>query len=83
MNYRIGNIDPFKLTPASAKKFIEALIETESRLIGLDKDTTCPPIHIIATVQINDKKKKEKFEEILGKPLEDIPQVGFEGLHVW
>lgn len=81
--YQIGNIDPFKLTPASAKRIIEAVIETNSMIMCVEKDTTCPPTHIIARFQITSDKLKEKFEEILGKSLEDVPEVGFEGLHVW
>lgn len=75
--FQLGNKEPFKLTPNSAKKLIEAIIETESDIITIYKDTTCPPTHVICRFNVKGDKNKQKFENILGRYLEDIPEVGW------
>lgn len=74
MLYQIGNEEPFKLTPKSAKNLIQAVIETESTIVCMNQDTTCPPTYIIAKFDIN-PKKKDKFEAIIDWILEDCPVI--------
>jgi len=73
--WQIGNEEPFKLTPTVAKRLIEAIVNTEAKVIHMGIDDTCPYIHIGARFQI-DPKKKKRFEELLGKPLEEVSPAG-------
>lgn len=74
MHWQIGNIEPFRLTPAKAKKLIQAVIETDSEIIYIQKDTTCPETYICAKFNIP-SNKKDKFESILDWILEDCPVI--------
>ena len=70
----IGNREPFKVTPKSAKNLIEAIVKTESNIIYMKEDDTCPPLHVIVRIEIPSKNKK-KFEQVIDRLLEDPPNV--------
>jgi hypothetical protein len=70
--WMIGNQEPFKVTPKTAKNLIEAIVKTESSVVHMREDDTCPPLHIIARIETSSKNKK-KFEQIIGRLLEDPP----------
>lgn len=71
--YQIGNEEPFKVTPTSSKKLIEALAATEASVIYLGVDTTLPYLHIGIRIELPNKKSKKVFENILGRCLESVP----------
>jgi hypothetical protein len=71
--YQIGNEEPFKVTPTSSKKLIEALAATEASVIYLGVDTTLPYLHIGIRLELPNKKSKKVFENILGRCLEAVP----------
>lgn len=67
----IGNIEPFKITPKSSKQLLMALLQTEAEVIYIHKDDTCPDVHAIIKIEIDDRKIST-FEDILGRSLEDV-----------
>lgn len=71
--YQIGNEEPFKVTPTSSKKLIEALAGTEAKIIYLGVDDSLPYLHIGIRIELSSKKGKKVFENILGRCLEPVP----------
>lgn len=67
----IGNKTVFKLTPKSACSLLKAIIETESKVLSMLKDTTCPDTYMITSLEIS-PNKIEKFESISNVKLEDM-----------
>lgn len=69
---RIGNQNPFKLTPKSAKDLLIAVIDTESKIITVNRDTTLLPMdYMITTIEIS-QNNIEKFESLSKCILEDV-----------
>jgi hypothetical protein len=71
--YQIGNKEPFKVTPTSSKKLVEAMAVTEAKLLFLGVDGSLPYLHIGIRLELPSKKVKKTFESILGRCLEDVP----------
>lgn len=69
---RIGNQTPFKMTPKSVKELLIAIIDTESKIISITRDTTLSPMdYMITTIEIS-QNNIEKFESLSKCILEDV-----------
>lgn len=70
--YQIGNEEPFKVTPTNGKRLVEALTLTEAKVIYIGVDQSLPYLHIGVRIEIQELHK-DKFELLLGRCLESVP----------
>lgn len=70
--YQIGNEEPFKVSPTNGKKLVEAMALTGAKLIFMGVDSTLPYLHIGFRIEL-DEIHKDKFESLLGRCLEPVP----------
>lgn len=69
--YRLGNQYPFKVTPTTAKKLLEAIVKSEAQIEYIEQETMMPDFHLDIVFVIEPKRLK-KFEEHLGEILEPL-----------
>ena len=65
--YSIGEVDPWNLTKESGFRLLFAILNTKAEVISYYVDTTCPPIHVIIRLQIEESKKSEFIEYFKGQ----------------
>jgi len=74
MIYCLGEDEPFRLTKNSGYNLMKAICVTEAKIIHASVDMGCPFLYVCIRIELP-QDKRDMFEELLGRNLDEIEMI--------